>query len=551
MRSLAGAFALLLLLAGSAVGQTAQDTTQQPPGAPVVLHGDTLWVVRAPLGPFTPQDRAAAVLARLTRLARVPGASRDSVRVVDEGATTSILVGDIVVTTITEADAAAAGKSRAALATEVVPMIRQVLERESVWGILRTAAIGLLETVLATLVLLVAVKLLNRLVPAATARIESWRGSRIPTLRLQRLELLSASRLTDLLILAVKVIRVAVVVILLFWYIPLVFSFFPWTEGFANRLFDYVATPLRALWVAVTGYIPNLFYLAVIVVATRYGLRFVRLFFDGLERGTLQFRGFYPEWARPTYKIVQVLVFAFALVVAFPYLPGSESSAFKGVSVFLGVLLSLGSAGAIGNVVAGVVLTYMRPFAIGDRVRIADTVGDVIERTLLVTRVQTPKQVEITIPNAMVLASHIINYSAAAQDGGVILHTSVTIGYDAPWRKVHELLIAAAGHTEGVLPEPKPFVLQTALNDFYVSYELNVYTERPNEMPRIYSDLHQHIQDAFNEAGVEIMSPHYGALRDGNRIAMPDAYVPKTYQTPGWRFPLGGAKPVPPAPPEL
>ena len=140
--------------------------------------------------------------------------------------------------------------------------------------------------------------------------------------------------------------------------------------------------------------------------------------------------------------------------------------------------------------------------------------------------------------------------SAAAKDGGVILHTSVTIGYDAPWRKVHGLLIAAAGRTEGVLAEPKPFVLQTALNDFYVSYELNVYTEHPNEMPRIYSDLHQHIQDAFNEAGVEIMSPHYGALRDGNRIAIPDAYVPKTYQAPGWRFPFGGPKSPAPAPPE-
>jgi small-conductance mechanosensitive channel len=550
MRTAMGAVALLFLLAGAAAAQTRQDTTPPLAPAPVILRGDTLWVVRTPLGAFTSQERAAAVLARLRRLARDPKASRDSVRAVDDGVTTSVVVGDVVVGTITEADAAAAGTSRAELAATALPAIRRALQRESLWGIVRLAAFGLLKAILATIALIMAVRLLNRAVPAATARLESWRGSRIPTLRIQRLELLSASRLTDLLKLAVRAIRIAIVLVLLFYYIPLVFSFFPWTRTFAGTLFDYVATPLGALWNGIIGYVPSLFYLVVIVTATHYGLRFVKLFFDGLERGTLQLRGFYPEWAQPTFKIVRILVFAFALVVAFPYLPGSESGAFKGVSVFLGVLVSFGSAGAIGNVVAGVVLTYMRPFAIGDRVRIADTVGDVVERSLLVTRVRTPKHVEITIPNAMVLASHIINYSAAALDGGVILHTGVTIGYDAPWRRVHELLIAAAAKTDGVLAEPKPFVLQTALNDFYVSYELNVYTERPNEMPRIYSDLHQHIQDAFNEAGVEIMSPHYGALRDGNRIAIPDAYVPKTYQTPGWRLPLGGAKPSTPAPPE-
>jgi small-conductance mechanosensitive channel len=177
----------------------------------------------------------------------------------------------------------------------------------------------------------------------------------------------------------------------------------------------------------------------------------------------------------------------------------------------------------------------MRPFKIGDRVRIADTTGDVVERTLLVTRIRTIKNVDITVPNAMVLSSHIVNFSSSAQDRGVILHTGVTIGYDAPWRKVHELLIAAAADTEGVLDNPKPFVFQTALDDFYVHYEINAYTEKPNEMARIYSDLHQNIQDKFYEAGVEIMSPHYGALRDGNRVAIPDEHLPKGYHPPAFR----------------
>jgi small-conductance mechanosensitive channel len=300
---------------------------------------------------------------------------------------------------------------------------------------------------------------------------------------------------------------------------------FPWTEPYADRFFHWILVPLQEIGAAVIGYVPNVFYIAVIVGVTYYALRFIRLFFDGLEHGTLVFPGFYREWALPTFKIVRFLVLAFALIVVFPYLPGSGSDAFKGVSVFLGVLLSLGSAGAIGNMVAGVVITYMRPFELGDRVKIADTVGDVIERTLLVTRVRTPKHVEVSVPNAMVLSSHIINYSAAAKEGGVILHTSVTIGYDTPWRQVHELLLAAAERTENLLAEPKPFVHQTALGDFAVAYELNAYTEHPNRMAAIYSDLHRNIQDAFQEAGVQIMSPAYES--DPPTPKIPPVYATK------------------------
>jgi len=219
--------------------------------------------------------------------------------------------------------------------------------------------------------------------------------------------------------------------------------------------------------------------------------------------------------------------------MTFPYLPGSESPAFRGVSIFLGVLFSLGSTAAVANVVAGVILTYMRAFRIGDRVKISDTIGDVIEKTLLVTRVRTIKNEDITVPNAMVLGSHIINYSSSAKDRGLILHTTVTIGYDAPWRKVHELLIAAAHSTEHILKEPSPFILQTALDDFYVSYELNAYTNRPEIMAGIYSSLHQNIQDRFNESGVEIMSPHYAAFRDGNQTTVPGGRTEKDSALPG------------------
>ena len=301
--------------------------------------------------------------------------------------------------------------------------------------------------------------------------------------------------------------------------------------------------PIYAVAGAIIGFIPNLFFIVVIVIITRYILRFTKMFFNEIKTGHIAFPGFHAEWAEPTSKLLRTLIIIFAVVVASPYLPGFGSPAFQGISIFLGVLLSLGSTAAIANIVAGAVLTYMRPFKAGDRVRIADTMGDVIEKTLLITRIKTIKNVEITIPNAMVLGSHMINFSALAEEQGLIIHTSVTIGYDAPWRQVHDLLISAARSTQHLLEEPSPFVLQTSLDDYYVSYELNAYTAHAKELLQIQSELHQNIQDKFNEAGVEIMSPAFTALRDGNQTALPEDYLPKTAAPRGFRiFPPGMLK---------
>ncbi len=513
------------------------DTTRQAPsGAPVVFKRDTLFLIQASLGPFTAADRAAAVSSRLQRVARNPALHRDTLATVVRGATANLMIGDLVVTSVTAADAEAAGLSRDSLAATRARAIKAALAGQSLWATARVLAFGLLFTLLATAVLVLVLKLLAHAYPRARAKLESWRGTRIPGIRIQRLEILSASRVTDGLIGLARIVRVLIIVVLLFYYLPLVFSFFPWTRGFAGTLLSYVLTPLGQAWRGFLAYLPDLFAIAVIVVVVRYLLKFIHLFFVGLERGAITFPGFYRDWGEPTYKIVRFLVIVFAAVMVYPYLPGSDTAAFKGISIFLGILVSFGSSSAIANVIAGVVMTYMRPFQIGDRVKIADTVGDVVRKTLLITRVRTIKNVDVTIPNAMVLASHITNYNSSAKERGLILHTSVSIGYDAPWRRVHELLIAAAEATDGVLRNPKPFVLQTALHDFYVSYELNAYTEKPNEMARIYSDLHENIQDTFNEAGVEIMSPHYTALREGNRMAIPEENLPRGYRAPAFRL---------------
>lgn len=287
------------------------------------------------------------------------------------------------------------------------------------------------------------------------------------------------------------------------------------------------------------AYLPNLAVLAAIGLLTYGTIGLARAFAQAIGTEALSVRGFCADWASPTYNLLKTLLIILALVVAFPYLPGGDSQALKGASIFVGVLVSLGSGSAMGNVISGVILTYMRPFAAGDRVRIAETEGDVVEKTLPVTRIRTIKNVDVIVPNSAILGTHITNYSANARHHGLIVHTTITVGYDAPWRTVHQLLINAARSTRGLLATPEPFVLQTSLNDFHVSYQINAFTSEPNRIAQIYSDLHQSIQEEFHRGGVEIMSPTYLSLRDGNTVTIPEGHRPAEYSAPRFRVDLG------------
>jgi small-conductance mechanosensitive channel len=329
--------------------------------------------------------------------------------------------------------------------------------------------------------------------------------------------------------------RAFIVATLFYIYISVVFSFFPWTQGYASVLLQYVIDPVRSIVSALFVHLPDLIFAAVIVIVAAYLIKAVRFFFNEIGQGNIQFDGFYGDWAEPTYKIVRFTIIALTAAIVLPYLPGYRSPAFQGVSIFVGVLFSLSSTAAVSNIVAGLALTYTRGFQVGDRVKIGETVGDVVEKTLLVTRVRTIKNVDISIPNSLVLANHMVNFSSSARRNGLILHTTVTIGYDAPWRQVHQVLIDAALATLNILPEPKPYVLQTSLDDSYVSYELNAWTGEPGRMAVTYSELHQNIQDKFNEAGIEIMSPQYSALRDGNDATIPEEYRSADYTPKAFR----------------
>lgn len=380
------------------------------------------------------------------------------------------------------------------------------------------------------------IKGINAFVVYLTTQYQSWKGIKIKSVKIRSFEILSADRTVEILLFFTRVARFVLFGILFYMYITIVFSLFDFTETWAETLLSYILDPLTVALTSFLKFLPNLFFIIVLSFVFSYLIKFVKVIFNEIDKGNLEIPGFYREWAIPTFKIVRFLILILAAIVIFPYLPGSDSPFFQGISVFLGILFSFGSSSAIANMVSGIVITYMRPFKIGDRVKIAETMGDVIEKTLLVTRIQTTKNVDITIPNAMVLGSHIINFSSSAEEKGLILHTTVTIGYDAPWKKVHELLISACNENEFILKDPKPFVLQTSLDDFYVSYELNAYTRHPERMASIYSLLHAAIQDKFNEAGVEIMSPHYGAMRDGNQTTIPEDYLPKDYKAPSFKI---------------
>ena len=377
----------------------------------------------------------------------------------------------------------------------------------------------------AALLVLFAAWLMLRIVSAVGRRmarkVEDWQGTRIHSLKVQQQEILSAEEVGNLTVIVIRAFRVVLAILVVVVAGSSILALFSWTERLAAAAFGMALETLTMVASAVVGYLPSLLLLLLIFGIAWYLVRLVHLVFNGIESERIRLRGFYPEWAMPTYHITRILIFAFALVMAFPYLPGAGSPAFQGVSIFIGVLFSLGSTSAVANVVAGIVITYMRAFKIGDVVEIADATGIVVERSLFVTRLRTPKNVEVSVPNSKVLAGQIVNLTAMARTKGLILHTTVGIGYDVPRLRVHELLIAAANATEGVSEEPPPFVRQDRLGDFAVDYELNASIRQPHLLPRITSELHGNILDAFNEAEVEIMSPAYTALRDGNQPTIP------------------------------
>jgi len=476
--------------------------------AMVTLLGKDLFSVPAE-SVVSAEERAREVSAAILEVAKSFKMRPEDLQVLKDDRINASLImcGNYMVCAVWEYEAAARGTTSDDLADEWLEIIRQaVVDYRADFsarslirgGIFAAAAIALL-----TVILIIIARLRRRLENSLEAKL----GGK--TL----FKVLTGEGLVSFVTAVNRLVHFITVVWLVLVTLNFVLTLFPWTYGVASQVFEMAVGPLKTFGAAFVEQIPSLFFLVFVVVATVFTLRGIRFFFTEIEKKRIRIRGFYADWARPTFNIVRVIVIAFGVVFAFPYIPGSNSSAFKGMSIFIGVLVSLGSGGAMANMVSGIILIYMRPFAVGDRIQIGETIGDVVDRNLLTTRLRTTKNERVTIPNTNILSGQIINFTAKRRTKELILHTSVTIGYDAPWRTVHELLMAAAADTENVLDDPAPFVLQLGLHDFYIEYELNAYTGEPRLIPATYSVLHQNIQDKFTEAGVEILSPHFRALR--------------------------------------
>ncbi|MDD3014538.1 MAG: mechanosensitive ion channel family protein [Candidatus Gastranaerophilales bacterium] len=504
--------------------------------APVVLDNKELFEIKTRAGSFTPELRAKIVSSRIKRLAEDKSFKTTSITVKNQDNYTDIISGTSTIISVTDNDARIEGVQREKLAKNYVEEIKTGIEDYREARSLKNILLGIVYTFIATIAIILAFNLFRLLFKKIIKILDSWKGTVIRPLKIQNYELLPIDRIIDILIWTIKILGIFTELGLIYLYFILILSFFVWTADFSNLLKYNLFSSLINIWNSIIDYLPNLLFITIVIIITYYLNKFIKFVFSEISKSRLRFSGFYKEWADTTSKIVRFLMFAIVLAIIFPYLPGAESDAFKGLSIFLGVLISLGSTTAVANIVAGIILTYTRAFKTGDRLKIADTTGDIIEKTLLVTRIRTIKYEIISIPNSLVLGSPIVNYSSSAEDPGLILHTTVSIGYSTPWRKVHELLINAALSTQNVLAKPIPFVLQTKLDDFYISYEVNAYTNKPSVMQNTYSELHKNIQDKFNEAGIEIMSPHFSALRDGNNIAIPQDYISENYNPPRFRI---------------
>ena len=510
---------------------------EEIPAGEVTIDGNPVLTVYEPLGPLTPEGRAEAIKSRIITLARDSSIPTSSIHLQQREAWTEILAENLMVLAVTDADARAAGEPRDQLAQKYLENVREAVDgyrKNHSW---RMILRGILKTGLATLLLVIALWLVRQVRLFVRHRIEE--RIRISTaLKEKSAWHVSVAYIGPFLLGMGTFVRWILILALLEIFLTVTLGFYSSTREISLTATRWVMSQLEMLGKSALDYLPNLVVIAVVALIASYVMRLIKLVFAQIRKGDLKIHGFYPDWAEPTDKLIRIMVFVLALIVAFPYLPGAKSPAFQGISIFVGVLLSLGSSSAVANAIAGVILTYMRSFLVGDWVQIGDTMGEVVEKNMLVTRLLTPKAEIITIPNATVMSGAVKNFSTEAKKSGVIFYTTVSIGYDTPWRTVHELLVSAALATPHVLSDPAPFVLQKQLNDFYPVYELNAYTDAPREVLNIYSDLHRNIQDKFNEAAVEICSPHYAALRDGNAISMPEQYLTPGYKPAGFRLDL-------------
>ncbi len=476
--------------------------------APVEVDGQVLFRVRG--ASSMPADaRAARVSNRIEATAADRTIRPEELFIRDVDGIAWIMARDQRLVGVIDADARLEQLTRADLAVAHMARIRAAINEYREARQPEAIRRDLRDAVGATAVFVAVVVVLMLLARWLRRRLSRWVQGRVDSTVMSSLDLVRGERIASVIQQVFRLLASLVLIVILFEYLSFTLFRFPATRRLSTSLFALFVGPLQTMGNGLLAQIPNLAFLAVLFVVMRLILRLLRVIFDAIGRGALRFPGFEADWALPTYKIVRFVLVAFGIVVAYPYLPGSQSDAFKGVSLFVGVLFSLGSTSAISNLIAGYVLIYRRVFKVGDMVKIGDVIGEVTEFRIQVTRLKSLKNEEVVFPNSQILGTQITNYSVLARGEGLILHTEVGIGYETPWRQVEAMLLAAAEHTPGILRAPAPFVLQRALANCAVTYELNVYCANAQRMLEVYADMHRQILDVFNQYNVQIMTPLY------------------------------------------
>ena len=503
-------------------------------GTDVMLYGRRVFRVFGGLGALTAEQRATRIGERLDALTRNDAFDPDSLHIIEGATLTTIQFGDLIVMSVTDEDARAQTLGRAQAGEFYARRIREEINRVRERSTFRSVAINAGIAAALFVLLLVLLGLLKRASRWADERFILVTRENRSALTVRGIEVVRADQVVRVGLGVLRLVQILVSLLLVYIFLTIALGLFPWSQSWSRTLLAYLISPLKSLGAIVVNGLPDFFAIVVVILVVRWAIKGSNWLFHQIETGSLTLPGFYPEFAEPTRKIARFLLIIMGAFLAFPYTPLADNPAIQGLTVLIGILFSLGSSTAIANVVAGTVLTYTRSFQVGDRIKVGETVGDVVEKTFLVTRLVTPKNETVSVPNSAVLSGQVTNYSAQIREGrGVIVHTTVTIGYDVPWQKTHALLLEAARRageddTIGVVPEPPPFVLQTSLGDFSVAYQLNAYTNLARKHPAVLSALHARIQDVFAEAEVEILSPVYEAHRDGNPLTLPG-----TYEAPG------------------
>lgn len=525
-------FWFMILFPGFSIGQTDNDVDphlnlDKTELAPVRVDGDILFYVRG-VSSYSAETRAKTIQQRIKRAADNHAIPADSVKAVMEGDRLRIFAGKEFIMNVYTADAESEGISIQVMAEIVVVKTKDIIKQYRHERSPAVIKANMIQAGLALALLLIClfffVWIFRRLNEGFKNRIKN----RIDKLENVSFKLIQSDQLLRILHLMYQVVKMIIIAVISISFIDYILSLFPWTKAISVYLLELVLDPIKSMATGFIDYLPSLIFLIFIFLVTRYFLKLFRLFFTGIANKGIAIHNFDPEWAMPTYDLVKLLIIVFAVVVAFPYIPGSSSNAFQGISVFLGILFSLGSSSFVANVIAGYSMTYRRAFKSGDRIQVNDFVGFVEEQSLMVTRLRSVKNEEIVIPNSVMLNSSVINYSIRARDKGIILHTTVGIGYETPWRQVDAMLKLAADRTPGLLKDPPPYVLKKELGDFCITYEINAYCNDAINMYTFYTQLHENILDIFNENNVQIMTPAYEG----------DPETPKVVPKDQWDTPL-------------